>query len=71
MTAAAALVIVALSLAYGRSVSHSESATAIATWSAPTDVLLQTPGSALLSEMPALSRSILDEMIPIPSNKGT
>ena len=71
LAAAAVVVIAALSLAYGRSVSHSEAATAIATWSAPTDVLLQTPGSALLSEMPALSKSILDEIIPVPSNKGT
>jgi hypothetical protein len=68
---AAAVVITVLSLAYGRSVSQSEAPTAIATWRAPTDVLLQTPGSELLGEMPALGRSILDEMIPIPSNRGT
>jgi hypothetical protein len=36
-----------------------------------TDVLLQTPGSELLSAMPALGTSILDEMIPVPSNRGT
>lgn len=71
LAAAAVVVIAALSLAYGRSVSHSEAPTAIATWRPPTDVLLQTPGSALLGEMPALTKSILDEMIPTPSNKGT
>lgn len=69
--AAAAVVIVALSLARGRSSAPSTSAPAIATWRAPTDALLQTPGSQLLGVMPALSKSILDEMIPIPSNKGT
>ena len=68
---AAAVVVVALSLAYGRSVSRSE-APAIATWRAPTDVLLQTPGSELLSEMPALGASVLDKMIPTTtSNRGT
>jgi hypothetical protein len=68
---AAAVVIAALSLAYGRSFSPSAATPAIATWRAPTDVLLQTPGSELLGEMPALGRSILDEMIPVPSNRGT
>jgi hypothetical protein len=68
--AAAVVVIAALSLAYGRSTTTSTT-TAIVTWRAPTDVLLQTPGSELLGVMPALSKSILDEMIPIPSNKGT
>ena len=71
LAAAAVVVIAALSLAYGRSVSQSEAPTAIATWRPPTDVLLQTPGSELLGVMPALGKSILDEMIPIPSNKGT
>jgi len=68
---AAAVVIAALSLAYGRSITPSTTAPAIATWRAPTDVLLQTPGSELLSAMPELSKSILDEMIPVPSNRGT
>jgi hypothetical protein len=71
LAAAAVVVIAALSLAYGRSNTASTSTPAIATWRAPTDVLLQTPGSELLGVMPALSKSILDEMIPIPSNKGT
>ena len=69
---AAAVVIAALSLAYGRSVSHSEAPAAIATWRAPTDVLLQTPGSELLGDMPALGASVLDKMIPTTtSNRGT
>ena len=71
LAAAAVVVIAALSLAYGRSTTPSTTTPAIATWRAPTDVLLQTPGSELLGVMPALSKSILDEMIPIPSNKGT
>jgi ferric-dicitrate binding protein FerR (iron transport regulator) len=71
LAAAAAGVIVALSLAYGRSTTPSTTAPAIANWRAPTDVLLQTPGSELLGVMPALSKSILDEMIPTTSNKGT
>ena len=69
--AAAAVVIAALSLAYGRSFSPAAATPAIATWRAPTDVLLQTPGSELLGAMPELSKSILDEMIPVPSNRGT
>jgi hypothetical protein len=71
LAAVAAGVIVALSLAYGRSTTPSTTTPPIATWRAPTDVLLQTPGSELLGVMPALSRSILDEMIPTTSNKGT
>jgi hypothetical protein len=71
ITAAAIVVIAALSLAYGRSTTPSTTTPAIATWRAPTDVLLQTPGSELLGVMPALSKSILDEMIPVPSDKGT
>jgi hypothetical protein len=71
LAAAAVVVIAALSLAYGRSTTPATTNPAIATWRAPTDVLLQTPGSELLGVMPALSKSILDEMIPIPSNKGT
>ena len=72
LVAAAAVVIAALSLAYGRSITPSATTPAIATWRAPTDVLLQTPGSELLSEMPALGASVLDKMIPTPtSNRGT
>ena len=69
--AAAAVVIVALSLAYARSFSPSAATPTIANWRAPTDVLLQTPGSALLGEMPALGASVLDTMIPNLSNRGT
>jgi len=71
LAAAAAVVIAALSLAYGRSTTQPTTTPPIATWRAPTDVLLQTPGSELLGVMPALSKSILDEMIPTTSNKGT
>jgi len=35
-------------------------AATILEWRAPTDVLLHTPGSEVLSELPALDRSILD-----------
>jgi hypothetical protein len=69
--AAAAAVIATIWLTQARSFSPSAATPTIATWRAPTDVLLQTPGSELLAAMPALGRSILDEMIPIPSNRGT
>ncbi|HEX9083705.1 MAG TPA: hypothetical protein VF836_03115 [Gemmatimonadaceae bacterium] len=69
--AAAAIAIAAIWLAQTRSSSPSAATPAIATWRAPTDVLLQTPGSELLSEMPALGTSILDEIIPAPLNRGT
>jgi hypothetical protein len=69
--AAAAVAMAVVWLAETRSFSPSAATPTVATWRAPTDVLLQTPGSELLGEMPALGRSILDEMIPIPSNKGT
>lgn len=71
IAAAAAVVIAATLLAYTRSSSPSAATPAIATWRAPTDVLLQTPGSELLGAMPALGASVLDTMIPKPSNKGT
>ena len=69
--AAAAVAIAAGWLAHQRSFSPSAATPAIATWRAPTDVLLQTPGSELLGAMPALGTSILDEIIPVPSNRGT
>ena len=69
--AAAGVAIAALSLSFRRSTTPPTTTPAIATWRAPTDVLLQTPGSELLGVMPALSKSILDEMIPVPSDKGT
>ena len=72
LAAAAVVVIAALSLAYGRSTTPSTTTPPIATWRAPTDVLLQTPGSELLADMPALGASVLDKMIPTTtSNRGT
>ncbi len=50
---------------------HSGTTPAIVTWRAPTDVLLDTPGSELLGTMPALSASILDKMIPTHSMRGS
>jgi hypothetical protein len=69
--AAAAVAIAAVALSYARSSSPSAATPEIATWRAPTDVLLQTPGSELLGEMPALGASVLDTMIPKPSDRGT
>lgn len=54
-----------------QSSSPSKATETIATWRAPTDVLLTTPGSELLGTMPALHKSVLDKMIPTPSNKGS
>ena len=68
---AAAVVIAAVALSYSRSSSSSAGTPEITTWRAPTDVLLRTPGSELLGEMPALGTSVLDTMIPKPSNRGT
>ena len=69
--AMAAVVIVAVWLASARSFSPSTAAPTIATWRAPTDILLRTPGSELLGAMPTLGASVLDTMIPKPSNRGT
>jgi hypothetical protein len=69
--ASAAIAIVAVSLAYLRSFSPSAVTPTIVTWRAPTDILLRTPGSELLGAMPALGASVLDTMIPKPSNRGT
>jgi hypothetical protein len=71
IAAGTVIAMAAISLAYSRSLSHSAATSSIATWRAPTDVLLKTPGSELLSEMPALGASVLDTMIPKPSNRGT
>ncbi len=71
ISAAAAVVIAAIGLAYARSLSPSAATPEIATWRAPTDVFLRTPGSELLGTMPALGASVLDMMIPKPSNRGT
>lgn len=69
--AAAAVVIAAIWLASARSFSTSAATPAIANWRAPTDALLRTPGSELLGAMPALSESVLDKMISLPSKRGT
>ena len=69
--AAAAIVIATFWLANSRSLSHSAAVETIATWRAPTDVLLRTPGSELLGAMPELRASVLDKMIPTPSKRGT
>jgi len=69
--AAAAVVIAAVWLASARSLSHPAATPTIANWRAPTDALLRTPGSELLGAMPALSESVLDKMISLPSNRGT
>ena len=71
IAAAAAVLIVATWQANTRSFSPSTATPTIATWRAPTDALLRTPGSELLGTMPALNKSVLDKMIPPPSNKGT
>ena len=68
--AAAAIAIAAVWLAPARSFSPSAVTPTIVTWRAPTDVLLRTPGSDLLGGMPALGASVLDTMIPTPSEKG-
>ena len=67
--AAATVAIASVWLARTRSVS-SEPTPTIMTWSAPTDVLLRTPGSELLGAMPALGTSVLDTVIPTSSKKG-
>lgn len=71
IAAVAAVVIVAVWMENARSFSPSAVTPAIATWRAPTDILLRTPGSDLLGVMPALGASVLDTMIPIPSKRGT
>jgi len=42
----------------------------IASWRAPTDVLLRQTASELVGVMPSLGSSILDTIIPVPSKKG-
>jgi hypothetical protein len=69
--AVAAVAIAAVWLGRPRSFSPSTATETIATWRAPTDVLLRTPGSELLGAMPELRASVLDKMIPTPSKRGT
>jgi anti-sigma factor RsiW len=68
--AAAGVAIAAIGLMYSRSVAPSSATPEIVTWRAPTDVLLRTPGTELLTAMPALGASVLDKMIPTLSEKG-
>jgi hypothetical protein len=70
LIAAAAAAIAAVWLARVPSLSRSEVIPAIATWRAPTDVFLRTPGSELLGAMPALGASVLDTIIPKPLKRG-
>jgi hypothetical protein len=69
--AAAAVAILSIFQVRGRSFTPSAGTPAITTWRAPTDVFLTAPGIELLGSMPTLSASVLDKMIPTPSNKGT
>ena len=71
MAVAAAVLIAAVWMERTGSFARSGASPAIATWRAPTDVLLDTPGRDLLGAMPALGASVLDTMIPTTSNKGT
>ena len=71
IVAAAAVLIVAVWMERVGSFARSETVPAIATWRAPTDVLLDTPGSELLAAMPALGSSVLDKMFPTHSMRGT
>ena len=71
IAAVATVLIATVWTARGRSFSRSETVPAIGTWRAPTDVLLRTPGNEILAEMPALSASVLDKMIPTLSMRGT
>ena len=69
--AAGAVIVVAVWIGRERLFSPAAVAPAIATWRAPTDVLLDTPGSELLGVMPALGASVLDNMIPKHSQRGS
>jgi len=71
IAAAAAVLIVAVWMGRARSLSPGDGNPEIATWRAPTDVLLDTPGSELLGTMPALGESVLDKMIPTYSQRGS
>ena len=71
IAAAAAIVIATVWIAQARSFSSQTVTPTIASWRAPTDVLLRTPGSELLGTMPALGASVLDKMILTPTNRGT
>lgn len=68
--AAAASLIAAAWLGRERSVSPSVLTPTIASWKAPTDILLHTPGSELLGVMPPLGASVLDALLPTFPDKG-
>ena len=71
--AAGALVVAALALLPHRAPPPlpESDAVALASWKAPSDVLLQTPGSDLLSQMPALASPVPESLRkPPPQSKG-
>ena len=68
---AAAVAILSIFQARGRSFTPVAATPAITTWRAPTDVFLTAPGIELLGSMPTLGASVLDEMIPTHSIRGT
>jgi len=68
---AAAVAILSIFQARGRSSTPAAATPAITTWRAPTDVFLTAPGIELLGSMPTLGASVLDKMIPTPSKRGT
>lgn len=69
--AVAAVAILSFFQARGRSSPPPATTPAITSWRAPTDVFLTAPGIELLGSVPTLGASVLDKMIPTPSNKGT
>jgi hypothetical protein len=70
IAAAAAMLIATVWLGRTRSFSPATVAPEIATWRAPTDVFLRTPGHELFGEMPALGASVLDKVIHTTSERG-
>jgi hypothetical protein len=68
---AAAVAILSIFQVRGHSFTPPVATPAITTWRAPTDIFLTAPGSELLGSVPTLGASVLDKMIPTPSNKGT
>jgi hypothetical protein len=69
-TAAAVLIAAVWLGGHSRSFSPITTTPTIATWRAPTDVFLRTPGHELFGEMPALGASVLDKMIHTTSERG-
>lgn len=52
--------VIATLMLWPRHMNNTVAAPSITQWRAPTDVLLVTPGSQLLSELPALDQSVLN-----------